>query len=200
MNQSALALIIHQFVFQGMFFAKNFFLRRKLGKPVRGTNIEANVSVIFFATFIGLALYFALSREALATLPLVPIPVAQITGCVLMIASIIVAFASLWHLGDSWRVGVIDEQATQLIQSGIYRYSRNPYFLAYLLMFAAYTIFLQNIVLLVLSVVGFCMIHIMVNREEAYLAKIHGNDYRQYKKNVPRYLPILKPLSSLSIW
>ena len=193
MTESALAIILHQLVFQGMFFAKNFFLSRKLGRPIRGTNREANISIVFFITFISLALFFAISGETLVTLSLISTQVAHAIGYLLMMASVVIAFASLWHLGDSWRVGVIEEQRTELVQNGIYRMSRNPYFLAYILIFAAYTVFLQNWVLAILALFGFSMIHGMIRREEAYLAEIHGEEYQRYKALVPRYLSIFKP-------
>ncbi len=65
--------------------------------------------------------------------------------------------------------------------------SRNPYFLSYLFMFAAYTVLLQNILLLGLSVIGFMLINSMVNTEEKYLQRVHGEAYLQYKRKVPRY-------------
>ena len=188
MSSSALAIVLHQLFFQGMFFAKNLLLGRKLGKPVRGKNIEATVSIVFFAIFIGLAIYLAWGDDAVGSLSLLPDWLAQAAGYLLMFVSIGIALASLLHLGDSWRVGVIDEQVTQLVKGGIYGFSRNPYFLAYLLTFAAYTVLLQNVLLLSLSLVGFSMIHLMVRAEEVYLSDVHGEEYRQYQRGVARYL------------
>ena len=192
MSEAALAIIIHQLLFQGLFLAKNIVLRRKLGRPIRGSNKEANASIAFFVLFIALALYFASGGGSSLTLSLVPTIAASIVGYLLMAASLVVAIASLWHLGDSWRVGVIEEQQTQLVKDGIYGVSRNPYFLAYLLMFAAYTVFLQNVALLALSFLGFILVHSMVRREEAYLERTHGDEYLRYKEQVPRYLPLRK--------
>ena len=55
-------------------------------------------------------------------------------------------------------------------------------------MLAAYTILLQSIILLVLSLVGFALIHGMALREEKYLSRVHGIKYRQYQYKVPRYI------------
>ncbi|MEH6518884.1 MAG: methyltransferase [Halioglobus sp.] len=85
-------------------------------------------------------------------------------------------------------MGVIDDQETELIERGVYRFSRNPYFLAYLLMFAAYTALLQSPLLLALSVIGFGMVHAMILREERYLTSKHTVDYERYRQRVPRYL------------
>ena len=92
------------------------------------------------------------------------------------------------HLKDSWRVGVLEEQKTELITTGIYRFTRNPYFVSYLLTLVAYTVLLQNVILLGLSIVGFGCVHRMVMKEEAYLYSVHGDAYLQYKMKVPRYI------------
>lgn len=187
MNDVALLILVHQLLFQGMFFAKNYSLRRKLGKPIRGFNPEANLSIAFFAVFIGLALYLALSRGDPGGTGLIPDNMATLIGLLLMLANLVTGLASLKDLGDSWRVGVIEEQQTRLIESGIYRFSRNPYFLSYLLMFAAYTVLLQSLLLLLLSFIGLGMVHAMVLKEERYLATTHGEAYQQYMARVPRY-------------
>jgi protein-S-isoprenylcysteine O-methyltransferase Ste14 len=177
-------------LFQGTFFAKNYRLKHKLGKPIRGFNLEANLSISFFVLFIGLSIYLAMSGGNPGGMNLMPASVALFIGLLLMLANLAVGLASLKDLGDSWRVGVIEEQQTRLIENGIYRFTRNPYFVAYLLMFAAYTILLQNLVLLGLSCIGFGMVHAMVLKEEKYLAKLHGEAYQQYRRRVPRYFLI----------
>jgi protein-S-isoprenylcysteine O-methyltransferase Ste14 len=83
---------------------------------------------------------------------------------------------------------VIDGQRTELVQDGIYGITRNPYFLAYLLMCAAYTILLQNLVLLLLALACFALIHAMILREERHLAAMHGDAYQRYRQRVGRYL------------
>jgi protein-S-isoprenylcysteine O-methyltransferase Ste14 len=192
MTDSVIVIMAHQLVFQGMFMVKNFTLRHRLGKPIRGANIEANISIGFFAIFIALSIYLAAQNDASMTPSSVSSAVALFLGVIIMISSLVIAWASLKDLGDSWRVGVIEDQETQLIETGIYRFSRNPYFLAYLCIFAAYTVFLKSPILLVLSVFGFAMIHGMVRREEKYLAATHGETYLRYQQRVPRYLPRLK--------
>ena len=94
------------------------------------------------------------------------------------------------NLQDSWRVCVLENQKTELITSGIYRFTRNPYFVSYLLMFAAYTVLLQNLILFGLSIVGFLFVHKMIMKEEEYLYSVHADAYVQYKMKVPRYIII----------
>lgn len=187
MTSDTWIILFHQLLFQGMFLAKNILLQKKLGQPIRGFNAEANLSIVFFVVFIGVALWLSLAPPPYQASGVAGGAVKVIAG-LFMLASLGIAAASLKDLGDSWRVGVIEEQETELIETGIYRFSRNPYFLAYLLMFTSYTTLLQSTLLLVLSLVGFGMVHTMVLREERYLAKKHAADYERYLQKVPRYL------------
>jgi len=94
------------------------------------------------------------------------------------------------NLKDSWRVGVLEDQKTELVTTGIYRFTRNPYFVSYFLMFAAYTVLLQNFILFGLSILGFLFVPKMIMKEEKYLYSVHGDAYVEYKTKVPRYVII----------
>ena len=188
MTDAALVILVHQLLYQGMFFAKNIALRHKLGQPIRGYNPEASLSIGFFVGFIALSAWLAQTGSGWGRYPVLTGSVALSVCLVLLGANLLIGLASLRDLGDSWRVGVIEEQQTTLVESGIYRFSRNPYFVAYLLMFTAYTLLLQNLVLLVLTAVGCVLIHRMILREEKHLATLHGEDYRDYCQRVPRYI------------
>ena len=148
------------------------------------------MSIIFFSIFIIVSILLGLIDATFGTFHLLTKTNALIVSIILLVINVLVGMASLIGLKDSWRVGVLEDQQTSLIETGIYGFSRNPYFLAYLIMFAAYTILLQNIILLILSIIGFIMIHLMVLKEEKYLTALHGEKYNQYRKKVPRYFII----------
>lgn len=181
-------ILLHQFIFQGVFVAKNVVLRRKLGIPIRGHNREATIAIAVIVSFIGVAVALSILDRPPGELHLLSDTLAGTLGLALLLVGLVVAGASLVGLRDSWRVGVLEEQQTELITTGIYRFTRNPYFVSYLLMFAAYTILLQNAILLGLSLVGFWCIHRMIVKEEAYLSAVHGEAYRRYRRKVPRYI------------
>ncbi len=183
-------LLLHQTLFQGMFVLKNTLLRRKIGQKIRGNNIEATVSIVFFALFIGVALGMSLVDLPFGRIQLAPDPLAWTIGLFILMANLLISAASLHGLKGSWRVGVLAEQKTELVTSGIYRFSRNPYFASYLLMFVGYTLLLQNGVLLILSGIGFLLVHSMVRKEESYLTSVHGEAYLLYKGKTARYLVV----------
>ncbi|MHC4559821.1 MAG: methyltransferase family protein [Planctomycetota bacterium] len=183
-------ILIHQIIYQGMFFAKNISLRRRLGMPIRGRNREATLSVGFIVLFILISLLLGLFEAPFGTFNVLKRTSALAVAFTLIVTNLLVGIASLIGLRDSWRVGVLEDQQTDLIEKEIYSFSRNPYFLSYLIMFVAYTVLLQNIILLILSLVGFVMIHLMVLKEEKHLTALHGEKYCQYQKKVPRYIII----------
>lgn len=183
-----IVIIAHQMLFQGMFALKNYFLKRRLKMQIRGQNKEANISTAFFVLFISLSSILAGWDVSVGRIPLMNPTATFLLSLMLLILSLLISAFSLSHLKDSWRVGVIDEQETKLITSGIYRFTRNPYFVSYLLMFMGYSILLQNVLLIILSVIGFGLVHWMVRKEERYLLSIHGDMYRQYQQSTRRYL------------
>ena len=183
-----LIILIHQSVFQGMFATKNIILHKRTGKQIRGKNIEATASILFFVIFIGAALSISFFKLSFGEVHFFTNSFNIILGLLLLILNLSVSAASLVNLRDSWRVGVLENQKTELIISGIYRFTRNPYFVSYILMFAAYTIILQNLILFGFSIIGILFIYKMIRKEEDYLYSEHGDAYLQYKKNVPRYL------------
>ena len=91
---------------------------------------------------------------------------------------------------DSWRVGIKEEDKTDLIISGIFKITRNPYFVSYIVLFLAYILLVANIIIIISALLSFFSIHKMIMKEEKYLEALHGKKYLDYKKNVPRYLLI----------
>lgn len=173
-----------------MFFAKNIALNRKLGIPIRGRSGAASLSIGFFGLFITASVLIAWFDPPLGTINFIGQTAAMAAAVSLLALSLMLGAASLLGLKDSWRVGIIREQPTALIESGIYRFSRNPYFVSYLTMFAAYTILLRSFILFALLLVAIAMTHAMVLEEEKHLDALHGDRYRRYQDKVPRYLII----------
>ena len=185
--ESWIIILVHLIIFQGMFITKNITLGRKIKKKIRGKNIEATISIIYYSLIIA-ALSLSVFNLSFGKLQLTQDSTATIAGIALLIFSLIISAATLVDLGDSWRVGVLGDQATELVTSGIYRLTRNPYFISYLLMFVGYTVILQNLLLLSLTVIAIFFVHFMILKEEKYLFTVHPKKFSEYKNNVPRYL------------
>jgi protein-S-isoprenylcysteine O-methyltransferase Ste14 len=82
----------------------------------------------------------------------------------------------------------------QLIIRGPYRYVRNPMITGVLLMLSAEALLLQSWPIaawMMLFFIGNAIYFPLV--EEKGLEKRFGNEYRDYKANVPRWIPRLRP-------
>lgn len=89
---------------------------------------------------------------------------------------------------DSWRAGIPDEDKTELVTGGIYRYSRNPAFLGFDLMYVGVLLMYGNLLTLSFTVLAMGMLHCQILQEERYLAGIFGAAYAEYTRRVYRYL------------
>ena len=82
----------------------------------------------------------------------------------------------------------------KLVVAGAYKYVRNPMISGVLMIVLGETFIFASIELFALFIMFFIVNHIyFVYSEEPGLIKRFGDDYILYKKNVPRWIPRLKP-------
>jgi protein-S-isoprenylcysteine O-methyltransferase Ste14 len=78
---------------------------------------------------------------------------------------------------------------TSIISSGIYRYTRNPIYLGFLLMLIGFLLFSNTLWGLILApVLVLSFNYFVIKHEEAYLEKKFGEQYTSYKSRVSRWL------------
>ncbi|WIV12406.1 isoprenylcysteine carboxylmethyltransferase family protein [Proteiniborus sp. MB09-C3] len=91
---------------------------------------------------------------------------------------------------NSWRVGIDKNTKTSLVTGGIYKFSRNPAFVGFDLMFIGLFATYPNILTLSVLIVNIFAFHLLILQEEKHLFSMFGNEYEVYKRRVPRYLLI----------
>lgn len=91
-------------------------------------------------------------------------------------------------MADSWRAGIPEKDRTQLVQSGIYRISRNPAFVGFDLMYIGLLLAFPNLLHLVFVLFPVAMLHLQILQEEAYCRATFGAPYEAYCRQVRRYL------------
>ena len=89
---------------------------------------------------------------------------------------------------DSWRAGIPSKDKTELVTTGIYRYSRNPAFLGFDFMYVGVLLMYGNLLTLGFSAFAMVMLHLQILQEERYLENTFGADYIAYKQQGFRYL------------
>ena len=113
---------------------------------------------------------------------------ARFTGfCIGMLGDLIF-LVSVLCMKDSWRAGIPDEDKTELVTNGIYKYSRNPAFLGFDFMYVGVFLMYCNPLTASFALFAVIMLHLQILQEERYLINTFGNAYQEYRKHVFRYL------------
>ena len=89
---------------------------------------------------------------------------------------------------DSWRAGIPESDKTKLVTNGIYKFSRNPAFFGFDLMYIGVLLMFFNPVNLIFSLFPIIMLHLQILQEEKYMEATFGKEYLDYKKKTFRYL------------
>jgi protein-S-isoprenylcysteine O-methyltransferase Ste14 len=197
MNRPALALVV-----LAIFFAANFGLRTWLHWRRTGTTglrgISGNVGspewlggVLFV---IGLILGVAAPLAELAGVvgPLLPSRRSWLDDIAWALVFLGIAGTS-WAqaaMGASWRIGVKQDERTELVARGPFRWARNPFFSFMLVTAAGLALYLPNPLSIGAFVSLWLAIELQVRfAEEPYLRRTHGEAYDAYCRRVGRFVP-----------
>jgi protein-S-isoprenylcysteine O-methyltransferase Ste14 len=135
-------------------------------------------------------------QDSLEPIDALDVGVVHAVGIVLAVAGGLAVFAAQLGMGESWRIGVSDEQRTDLITGGWFSLIRNPIYTAMILGWTGFA-------LLVPTWLGFAAVPVITLAlelqvravEEPYLIRSHGDAYRAYAARVGRFLPGIGRLS-----
>lgn len=120
--------------------------------------------------------------------------VLRIVGACLGILGDVIFAVSLLSMRDNWRAGLAVDDATSLVTGGIYRFSRNPAFLAFDFVYLSLLLLFFNGPLLVASLLAVLLLHFQVLAEERHLTQVFGQPYLAYMQQTPRYFGIVQLL------
>lgn len=108
-------------------------------------------------------------------------------GVVLIYFGVLLFLIAVRAMGLNWRAGYNEKQKTELVTSGIYRFSRNPAFVAFDLLYLGFAMLFPNILMLFMAVIAVVLFDQQIRSEEKFLLMIFGDSYRQYQAAVRRY-------------
>lgn len=176
-------------IFYGIFFTK-MLVQRRHGIQARqiGRRKEKSihtVEVLMSVATIGVVIVQLLS----ITFGWSHLPTnARFTGFCIGILGDVVFLLSVLFMKDNWRAGIPDKDKTELVTTGIYKYSRNPAFLGFDLQYIGVLLMYCNLLTAVFSIFVIVMLHLQILQEERYLTSIFGVKYQEYRHQVFRYL------------
>jgi protein-S-isoprenylcysteine O-methyltransferase Ste14 len=109
--------------------------------------------------------------------------VGLITGCPLVLAGLSLA---MWAVATATNVNLA--QPDRLVRAGPFAHSRNPMYVAWILIYVGVTLIANTAWPLVLLPAVLLLTHATVLREERHLERRFGGEYRQYRSSVRRYI------------
>lgn len=148
--------------------------------------------LVAFGLLVGQALAAALRPDLL---PLAQADVRatpalrHVVGAMLLFGGVILLVIAQLDLGAAWRIGIDEGARPGLVTGRLYRFCRNPIFLALLVFLAGYTLLVPTILSVAILGGAYVAIRQQIAEEERYLARTYGEQYRGYARRVGRLLP-----------
>ncbi len=112
---------------------------------------------------------------------------------VLLVAGVVLCVlgVALWISSAAMVVRAF--RAKKLVTGGAFRVTRNPLYSAFIVFVApGIALITNNLLYLFVSIVMFAIFRSLIWREEEYLLKEFGEDYKRYAEKVPQIIPFIK--------
>lgn len=160
----------------------------------RTDGVHGLASSIFRLVFVGIAgvllahALFEPARTYLVPIDWLAHDATRLIGWSLLTIALVIVVIAQVQMGAAWRIGIDEEQTSELVTHGIFRYSRNPIFLAIRVCFLGLFLVLPTAATLVLWILGDVMMQIQVRLEESYLSETFGNKYMAYAQATRRWI------------
>ncbi len=178
-------------------FWRSYVVWRKTGvNPYalgRGDNVYDFVGRLFRVTLlacfvsVGLYAFWPAAYSVLTPISWLDAALFSFVGTLLLAASLVWVLVAQVQMGASWRIGIDQQVRTELVQQGIFGWSRNPIFLGMRITLLGLFLVLSNALSLTVLVLGEVLMQVQVRLEEAHLAQLHGERYRHYQQKVRRW-------------
>lgn len=112
---------------------------------------------------------------------------SSIAGLLFQLLAFLAMYKTLLAFNSSLRFGLNQQNLGKLVTTGIFRYSRNPFFLSILALFFGIALVFPTPFFVGIFVLSAITIHFYVLKEEQFLQKNYGNKYTKYTNEVRRY-------------
>lgn len=148
--------------------------------------------VAFFATFISELLF----QSLLTSYSILPkfiqnnifyLSTLEIFGILILALSVISMHLTLVGFKNSLRFGFDDKNLGNLVTTGIFSYSRNPFFVSILLLLLGKAMVFPTPFFVGVFILSLLSIHVVILKEEKFMRENYGEEYNKYAEKVRRY-------------
>lgn len=130
-----------------------------------------------------------LALERVRPLPKPPAWAARTAGAAAMMLGVALPVSSGGLFRRAGTSVLPVRRSSALVTSGPYRFTRNPMYVGFALIHAGLALWLRSTwSLLTLAPVLRAVDRVVIAREESYLERVFGDDYRAYRSRVARWL------------
>lgn len=129
----------------------------------------------------------AFDLPLVSTQELFPIMSIRWAGVFICFAGLLLFLWSILSFGQSFRVGIDPDTPNKLITTGVFTYTRNPIYVAFISILLAQFLIFSNPVPLIYLLAAAWLINRQILREEDFLKEHYGEAYTEYCKRVRRY-------------
>jgi len=92
------------------------------------------------------------------------------------------------RMGRNWRMDISDSN-TALVTEGLFARIRHPIYAFSIAMMIATAIVLPSVAMITIAAIHVVLMNVKARREEAHLARLHGDAYARYVERTGRFLP-----------
>ncbi|MBS1783382.1 MAG: isoprenylcysteine carboxylmethyltransferase family protein [Bacteroidetes bacterium] len=158
------------------------------GKEPNAHNYIGNVMKVLLAALFVVILMYSFGNIYQFT---IPIPYLQnlnihFVGLILIHISLIWIIIAQVQMSNSWRIGIDEQNNTDLVTNGLFSISRNPVFLGMIICVAGLFLVIANAISFCILVTTYIVIQIQIRLEEEFLKKQHGEQYISYQSKTRR--------------
>jgi len=111
----------------------------------------------------------------------------QYIGWGLLMLSLVLVWIAQSHMANSWRIGIDEENKTELVTNGLFSISRNPIFLGIMIANVGLLLIIPNAFTLLIVSLSTISINTQIRLEEEFLKNSHGQAYLDYLNQVRRW-------------
>jgi protein-S-isoprenylcysteine O-methyltransferase Ste14 len=128
--------------------------------------------------------------DSLETIDALDTPGVHALGIGLAAAGGLAVFGAQLGMGESWRIGVSDEERTDLVTGGWFSLCRNPIYSSMIVGWIGFALMVPTWLAFAAVMVIAAGLEVQVRAvEEPYLLRTHGESYRDYASRVGRFVP-----------
>jgi len=113
--------------------------------------------------------------------------ILKIIGILVTTASLLFLSKTLLDFKNSLRFGHDPNNLGELITTGVFSISRNPFFISIELYFTGIALLLTTPFFIAIALLSIISIHFYILKEEKFLIDNYGESYKSYVKKVRRY-------------